>query len=76
MVHELQLRIAPRDAFDERSICDYLLRERGMRCTAVRVLKRSIDARQRRVYVTSIITPPFSICAKLRFSSCLFSISL
>ena len=51
MVHELQLRIAPRDAFDERSICDYLLRERGLRCKAVRVLKRSIDARQRSVYV-------------------------
>ena len=51
MVHELQLRIAPRDAFDERSICDYLLRERGLCCKAVRVLKRSIDARQRSVYV-------------------------
>lgn len=51
MVHELQLRISPRDAYDERGIISYLRRERGLRADAVQVLKRSIDARQRTVYV-------------------------
>lgn len=51
MIKELQLRISPREAFDEDSIKSYLQTHDGLRCTAVRVLKRSIDARQRQVYV-------------------------
>lgn len=51
MVHELQLRISPRDAYDERGIISYLRRERGLDADAVQVLRRSIDARQRTVYV-------------------------
>jgi len=51
MVHELQLRIRPRDAYDERGIISYLRRERGLEADAVQVLRRSIDARQRTVYV-------------------------
>ena len=51
MVHELQLRISPRDAYDERGIISYLRRERGLEADAVQVLRRSIDARQRTVYV-------------------------
>lgn len=51
MIHELTLRILPRDAYDEQSIMAYLKREKGIKAMAVRVLKRSIDARQRTVYV-------------------------
>lgn len=51
MIREIQLRIPPRDAYDERSIMEFLANDQGLKCTAVRVLKRSIDARQRQVYV-------------------------
>lgn len=51
MTHELTLRLLPRDAYNEQSILAYLQREQGLRATAVRVLKRSIDARQRTVLV-------------------------
>ncbi len=51
MIHELQVRLSPREAFDERGIISYLRREQGIRADAVRVLRRSIDARQRTVYV-------------------------
>ena len=51
MVHELQLRLLPRDAYNEQSICEYLRHERGLQPTSIRVLRRSIDARQRTVFV-------------------------
>ena len=51
MVHELNLRILPSQASGEQSILDYLRREEGIEADAVRVLRRSIDARQRTVYV-------------------------
>ncbi len=51
MVRELQIRISPQDAFDERAIAAWLDREKGIRPNAVRVLRRSIDARQRRIFV-------------------------
>ena len=51
MVHELQLRLLPRDAYNEQSICEYLRHERGLQPTSIRVLRRSIDARQRTVLV-------------------------
>ena len=51
MTQEIQLRILPQEAFDEESILDYIERDKGVRPTAVRVLRRSIDARQHTVYV-------------------------
>lgn len=51
MIHELQVRLSPREALDERGIISYLWREHGLRADAVRVLRRSIDARQRTVCV-------------------------
>ena len=51
MIHELQIRLSPREAFDERGIMAYLQREKGVKAEAVQVLKRSIDARQRTIYV-------------------------
>lgn len=51
MTQEYNLRILPQDAYDEQSIMRFLKRDRGIEPVAVRVLRRSIDARQRTVYV-------------------------
>ncbi len=54
MIHEFQLRILPEQAYNEQSLKRYLQREKGFNISdiyAVRVLKRSIDARQRLIYV-------------------------
>lgn len=51
MVHELTLRILPRQAYNEQSILAYLRQEKGLEAQAVRVVKRSIDARQRTIFV-------------------------
>ena len=51
MVHELSLRILPQQAYNEQSILAYLRQEKGINAKAVRVVKRSIDARQRTIFV-------------------------
>lgn len=51
MVHELTLRILPQQAYNEQSIITYLRQEKGIKARTVRVVKRSIDARQRTIYV-------------------------
>lgn len=54
MTQELQLRILPEQAANEQSIKQYVAREKGLdvrTIQAVRTLKRSIDARQRTIYV-------------------------
>ena len=54
MIQELQLRILPEQAASEQSIKQYVAREKGLDARtikAIRTLKRSIDARQRTVYV-------------------------
>lgn len=51
MTKELTLRILPQQAYNEENIISYLQHEMGICPQAVRVLKRSIDARQRTVYV-------------------------
>ena len=52
MIQELSLRLLPSQAADEQAIKDYLSKEKGMNgICAVRVLKKSIDARQRTVFV-------------------------
>lgn len=54
MTNEYQLRLLPEFAADEQSLRKYIAREKGMderTITAVRVLKRSIDARQRTIFV-------------------------
>ena len=51
MTQEYNLRILPQDAYDEQSIMRFLKRDRGIEPVAVRVLRRSINARQRTVYV-------------------------
>ena len=51
MVNELSLRILPWQAYNEQSILAYLRQEKGINAQAVRVVKRSIDARQRTIFV-------------------------
>lgn len=54
MIQEYRLRVLPEVAAQEKQLIDYLAREKGIRpheVTATRILKRSIDARQRTVYV-------------------------
>jgi len=55
MVKELSLRILPRQAYNEQSILAYLREEHGIDAQAVRIVKRSIDARQRTIYVNLTI---------------------
>ena len=54
MPNEYQLRVLPEDAYSEEAIKAYLAKEKGLdirTINAVRVLKKSIDARQRTIYV-------------------------
>lgn len=54
MVYEYQIRVLPQVAASEQSIKEYLAHEKGLNLrsiNAVRVLRRSIDARQRTIYV-------------------------
>ena len=54
MIKELQLRLLPQQAVNEQSIKAYLAQEYAVSpesLTAVRVLKRSVDARQRTIFV-------------------------
>lgn len=58
MIHEYQLRILPEQAASEQSLKQYIGREKGLdvrTINAIRVLKRSIDARQRTIYVNLTI---------------------
>ena len=54
MIQEYQLRVLPEVAANEQRLKEYLVQEKGLNIqdiTATRILKRSIDARQRMVFV-------------------------
>lgn len=54
MIHEFQLRVPPYVAAQSDELKNYISREKGIPSSSVnhiRILKRSIDARQRSVYV-------------------------
>ena len=54
MIQEYQIRILPEQAASEEGIKRYLAKEKGLdvrTLNQVRVLKRSIDARQRTIFV-------------------------
>ena len=54
MIQEYQLRILPEIAANEQKLKEYLSKEKGLNLrdiTATRILKRSIDARQRTIFV-------------------------
>ena len=58
MIHEYKLRILPEQAASEQSLKQYIGREKGLdvrTINAIRILKRSIDARQRTIYVNLTI---------------------
>lgn len=58
MIHEYQLRILPEQAASEQSLKQYIGREKGLdvrTINTIRILKRSIDARQRTIYVNLTI---------------------
>ena len=58
MIHEYQLRILPEQAASEQSLKQYIGREKGLdvrTINAIRILKRSIDARQRTICVNLTI---------------------
>lgn len=54
MIEEYQLRVLPEVAYSEQNIIAYLAKEKGIdsrTVTSARVLRRSIDARQRTIYI-------------------------
>lgn len=54
MIHEYQLRVRPEQAASEQSLKQYIAQEKGFSersLRAVRVLRKSIDARQRTIFV-------------------------
>lgn len=54
MIHEYQIRVLPQQAASEQAIASFIAEEKGFdvrTINAVRVLKRSIDARQRTIFV-------------------------
>ena len=54
MIEEYQLRVLPETAANEQALRRYIACEKGKderTLTAIRVLKRSIDARQRTIFV-------------------------
>ena len=54
MIHEYNVRILPQQAHNEEAIANYIARDKGINrknIKKVRVLKRSIDARQRTIFV-------------------------
>ncbi len=54
MIHEFQVRLLPEQAANENSIKQNVAREKGLdprSITAVRVLRRGIDARQRTIFI-------------------------
>ena len=54
MIQEYQLRVLPEQAANEQTILEFVAREKGFDARTiqhVRVLKRSIDARQRTIFV-------------------------
>ncbi len=54
MTEEFQLRVTPKVAAVEQELRQYLIDEKGLdknKLNAVRILKRSVDARQRQIYI-------------------------
>ena len=54
MIRELQLRVLPQNAVSEQTLKQVVSQETGVsvgEINAVRILKRSIDARQRTIFV-------------------------
>lgn len=58
MIQELQIRVTPQIASSEENIIDYCAKENGFNAkdvNTIRIIKRSIDARQRQVYINLLV---------------------
>ena len=58
MINEYQIRVQPHQAANEQSIIRYIAQIKGLDARtikAVRVLKKSIDARQRTIFINLTI---------------------
>ncbi len=54
MVYDYQIRVTPQQAYSEQTIAEFIAKEKGLDARTlkgVRVLRKSIDARQRVIYV-------------------------
>ena len=54
MIKEFQLRVLPEEAANEQALTQVVVREGGIRADevrAIRILKRSVDARQRTIVI-------------------------
>ena len=54
MIQEFQIRVLPEQAADEQKLKEFIHREKGVnlkQVNAIRILKRSIDARQRTIFI-------------------------
>ena len=54
MINEYQLRVLPQQAVNEATLREYIAQEKGIDARTIkhiRVLKRSIDARQRTIFI-------------------------
>lgn len=54
MIKEFQLRVLPEEAANEQALTQVVVREGGIRADevhAIRILKRSVDARQRTIFI-------------------------
>ena len=69
MIQEFQIRVLPEQAANEQSLKQFIGHDKGLDIRtihALRILKRSIDARQRTIYVMK--------CHKMRSSPVLYII--
>lgn len=72
MIQEYQLRVLPEVAANEQRIKEYLIQEKGVSArdiTATRILKRSIDARQRTIFVNLTVRAYLKRAAERRRAS-------
>ena len=79
MTQEYTLRVLPEQAANEQTISAYIAREKGLDARTinhVRVLKRSIDARQRTIFVWKCTSPPQRIMVLRIFSMTRGSLSV
>ena len=77
MIQEYQLRILPEIAANEQKLKEYLSKEKGLNLrdiTATRILKRSIDARQRTIFVNLKVRAISVRCLKMMNTSILYII--
>ena len=58
MISEFQIRVLPRIAANDEEIKKYIADDKGIALrsiTAIRIIKRSIDARQRSIFVNFLV---------------------